>query len=370
MTGRAAKVLGLGQVSAVGAGTDALRGALAGRTPAPEPSWADCFEGAADGRLPRLLAVTGEAEGLVPSRVGRRLDRFSLCALVAAELAMGELDRPPADPTRVGIALATGWGAMQSTFRYLGDIFAKGDGLASPLLFPRTMHSAPAAVMSSTLGVRGPVSSFTGFGRAWSHALGGALGWLQAGAASEVLLVSADEHYDGVAWGRMQLGGWAPDGRMRPLDLERGSHVPGETYTAMVLVRADDERPARWGTIEEPRFGGAGEETTGGAPAPLFLAAHGDPDEAPRYLEIARAAHEIAAYGALWGGNPTVEAMSAVAAAISLADGRIYDVPARDSATGGLAVVSPGRPAGGLAAIRCASVDGRGRRAFVTLRRG
>jgi len=193
-----------------------------------------------------LRAECGSARSLVAPGVARRLDDFSLPALCAALLALQDSGLTLPNPERVGILVATGWGALGSTFAFLDDLVVKGDGLASPIHFAQSVHNAPAFVISSALKVTGPATTLTGFSLAWPRALATALGWLERRLVDLVLLCSADEHHPVVGYALRELGGWAKDGQMRPLDLHAPSYVPGESFTTMVLG-PEAELPARWG---------------------------------------------------------------------------------------------------------------------------
>lgn len=361
----AAVIAGLGQVSAVGGGIGALRQALG--APPPEPTWLPCPDRPEARGAPALLANDAGTEGLVSPRAARRLDGLSRRALCAARLALQDAAVEMADPERVGVLMTTGYGALASTFAFLDDVIDKGDGLASPLLFSRSVHNAPAFTISSALGIRGPTLTVTGFGLPWAQGLATALDWLERQVVDQVLLGSADEAHPIIACGQGELGQGSPDGRSRPLDLLEPSQVAGETYTAMVLQRGP-AAASSWGTIETPRFRRPSDASVGhDEQLPRFIAACGDPRRGKGYLDALNEGTPVAAYGALWGANPTADAMTVLAAAISLADQTVYPMAPSPSVTGGLRPLPPGRAA--LDAIGCVTADPTGRTAEITVRR-
>ena len=368
-------IAGLGQVSAAGAGVEALRQALGGVR--PEPEWQPAFRGDDGAPVPVLRARVGDAKRLVAPGIARRLDDFSLPALCAALLATEGCSAvlPPLE--RVGIVVATGYGALGSTFAFLDEIVEKGDGLASPIHFAQSVHNAPAFVMSSALGVTGPTTTLTGFTLAWTRALETAVDWLDLGVCDLVLLCSADEHHPVVGHARRQLGGWARDGRMRPLDLATPSYVPGESFTALALGRPS-EVPATWGVLEAPRFvrlaqpAGHGPATLGSGrvePRAVLLAACGNPAEAEGYAALGRGARAVGAYGALWGANPTADAMTVLAAAVMLHDATLQPPPACEQHSKDLRLLEPGA-LGPTDVLECAVVDASGRAAIVAVHQG
>jgi 3-oxoacyl-[acyl-carrier-protein] synthase II len=362
-----AAIAGLGQLSAAGAGIAALRRALTGAR--PEPAWHTCESRAAATRVPVYRASDAGAEGLVAPRAARRLDDLSRRALCAARLAMQDGALETTDPERFGILVVTGYGPLSSTFAFLDDVIDKGDALASPLLFSRSVHNAPTFTISSALGLRGPTLTVTGFGLPWARGLATAMGWLERDEVDLVLLGSADEFHPVVGCGLAELGALSSDGCLRPLDLLAPGTTPGETFTAMVLGRPETHH-AKWGLVEPPQFfRGSCTGLELPAAAPLFLAASGDPEAGKTYLELARnLGRPVAAYGSLWGANPSADAMTIAAGAISLADQRFYETPHRDAVPAELELLGAG-PTGSCAALCCATADATGRGALITIHR-
>jgi hypothetical protein len=230
--------------------------------------------------------------------------------------------------------------------------------------------------MSSALGVTGPTATVTGFSLAWARALETVIDWLDLGVCDRALLCSADEHHPVVGHAGRQLGGWAPDGRMWPLDLAAPSYVPGESFTALALGRPD-EVPATWGLLEAPRFArllpsaGRAAAPLGSdsvAPRAVLLAASGNPLEAESYSALGRDAPAVGAYGALWGANPTADALTVLAAALMLHDGVLHAPPACERRSQGLSLLEPGALGPGDV-LDCAVADAGGRGAIVRVSR-
>lgn len=363
---RRAGILGLGQVSAAGAGLDALRRALAGAT--PRADWIATLPGIEP--LPFLRARASGLERFVQPRQLRRVDPFSQRALLAAFLALEDAGFRVEAPARVGAVLATGYGPLSTSFAFLDEVIDKGDGLGSPIHFANSVHNAPTALISTLLHVEGPILTLTGFAHAFAQAVSVALGWLERGEVDHAIVASADEVHPMLAYGVARLSGAAPTGELDPLDFARCGYVAGETFTAMLLGRPGEARHA---TIEEPTPFAATAESAAGAAATdddqtLFLAAQGDAREGQAYLAAASRAREVACYGALWGGSPTAEAMTILTAAISLSDGFFYTIPGHPKAATGLRLLAPG-PLGERRAVRCVTLDAGGRGTSIMVRR-
>jgi len=155
-------VTGLGTTSPLGgdiASTwEALLDGRSGVRPLPY-DWAE--------QLPVKIGATVAVEPTeVLERVkARRLDRSSQFALVAAMQAWTDsgLDEYGADPERVGVAVPSGIGGVQTLLSNYDVLKAKGPRLVSPLAVPMLMPNAPAATVglyvNAKAGVHCPVSA-------------------------------------------------------------------------------------------------------------------------------------------------------------------------------------------------------------------
>ncbi|MGI8700628.1 MAG: beta-ketoacyl-ACP synthase II [Nocardioidaceae bacterium] len=155
-------VTGLGVTSPVGGDVSSTWEALlAGRSGVRrlEAEWAE--------DLPVRIAATAAVEPTeVLDRVkARRLDRASQFAMVAAMEAWqdsGLADDAP-DPDRVGVALPSGIGGVQTLLSNYDVLKEKGPRRVSPLAVPMLMPNAPAANVSlyvkARAGVHCPVSA-------------------------------------------------------------------------------------------------------------------------------------------------------------------------------------------------------------------
>ncbi|HEY3445307.1 MAG TPA: beta-ketoacyl synthase N-terminal-like domain-containing protein [Myxococcales bacterium] len=353
---RRAAIVGMSQVSAAGAGLDALRGALAGAR--AEPEWVACGADPAD-RVPVLRAHARGLEKLTDPRGLRRLDPFAQRVLHASLLALRGCPGEPVPPSRVGVLVATGRGPLVTTFTFLDETMDQRDGVAFPITFANSVNGAAAAAVSATLGLQGPMLTVTAAFSPFSEALDLALDWLDHGDADRVLLATGDEFHPVLGYALRRRGGCSPDGRIRALDLAQCSRVPGETFAAFVLDRAD-RAATRLATLSGPvRFRGA-LPAPDAEDSPLLLAAAGDSAEGAAY-RTALGGRPAGAHGALWGWSPTADALQVVAAAVSLTDGWLPPTPDAQACSAGIEPL-PARQLAWASGVRCAAAapDGAG----------
>ena len=155
MTGAGEPVLitGLGLVTPVGYGAAAVFDALvAGRSgighisPYEEEGTPRVWIGAA--------AELPPAEIVGADRLTRRLDRFTVMALAAGELAIRDAGLSELDPDRSGVVLGTGFGGIESLVRAERIRVTRGPGRVTPFLFPAIMANSAAAALSIRYGLR------------------------------------------------------------------------------------------------------------------------------------------------------------------------------------------------------------------------
>jgi len=151
-------VTGLGTTSPVGGDVPTTWAALlagqSGVRPLTE-AWAE--------QLPVKIAARVKVEPTeVLERVkARRLDRTAQLALVAAMEAWADcgLDQGGVDPERLGVAMATGIGGVQTLLDQHTILEEKGPRRVSPLSVPMLMPNASAANISLYVGARAAVNT-------------------------------------------------------------------------------------------------------------------------------------------------------------------------------------------------------------------
>jgi 3-oxoacyl-[acyl-carrier-protein] synthase II len=184
-------IQGVGAVGAFGSGIQALRQALcAGKVPLGTLQVATAGGSL---ELPAYRADTEPLEEFVSKRALRRIDHFSRLALLGGYLALQDAGRLEADRSRLGVVIATGYGAMQTTFAFLDSFIDGGDACSSPTHFSNSVHNAAAANLSILLGATGPSLTVSQFELSVHSALLTARQWLAEGRVDAVLLGGVDE---------------------------------------------------------------------------------------------------------------------------------------------------------------------------------
>ena len=224
-------VTGLGAVSCVGVGADALWERLLNVDP---PS-------------SRTVAPFDTSHLGGPKEI-RRLDLFTLYALCAADEAWRQsgLPRPYANGASI---ISTGIGGLHSVLEQVEVMREKGASRVSPFLIPMMMPNAGAAAVSMRLGLQGPCETITTACAAGTHAIGHgarlvAIGRCEvavAGGAEAVMLPIAEA-------GFANITALSSVGVSRPFDQDRDGFVMGEGAGVLIL-ESWDHAVARGATI-------------------------------------------------------------------------------------------------------------------------
>lgn len=167
MTRRRVVVTGLGTTNPLGGDVPSTWAALtAGRSGVRRLT---DIEGTADWASQLSVQIAAPA-AVDPTTVlervrARRLDRSSQLALVAAQEAWVDAGLRPLqeagelDGDRIGIAMASGIGGVQTLLSNYDTMLAKGPRRVSPLAVPMLMANAPAATLSLEFGARAGVNT-------------------------------------------------------------------------------------------------------------------------------------------------------------------------------------------------------------------
>jgi len=151
----------------------------------------DSFPGDSDS-LSRSMTDTSSLADYLPKKSLRRIDHFSRMALLAAGKAMKDTDPSLFLKENTGVIIATGFGALKTTFAFLDSYIEKGDKLASPTHFSNSVHNAAAAHVSICYGIKGPNLTVSQFDMSFFSALTTAGAWLGTGKVETVLLGTSD----------------------------------------------------------------------------------------------------------------------------------------------------------------------------------
>lgn len=335
---------GIGVVGGFGTGVSELQQALlAGTSHRSALHLANCGEPL---ELPAFRADTSRLSEFVPVKSLRRIDSFSRLGLLGAYLALEDAGIPAGGGhERLGIVIATGYGATGITFAFLDSFINDGDICASPTYFANSVHNSAAANISMLLGATGPNTTVSQFHHSVPSALQTAWLWLAEGRVDRVLFGAVEELSElvGYAWYRQH--GARHEAEMAPLLTGVESAVPGEGAAFLLLSRREEAQEGycfldrvTTGRHLKPGFLAAPQDL-------LVLGADGRQETGGDYAALAEKA-SIACFTPLYGSMPAAPALDLAIAALMLKSGRSFaspgacDIPAT-VAGGGEALPSP-----------------------------
>ncbi|MCD4687770.1 MAG: beta-ketoacyl synthase chain length factor [Desulfuromonadaceae bacterium] len=314
-----------------------------------------------------FLADTAPLEEFLNKRALRRIDHFSRLALLGSHLALQDAGMLGAIPERVGLVIASGYGALRTTFSFLDSIIEDGDSCASPTHFSNSVHNAAAAHVAIKLNIGGPNLTVSQFEMSVSSALLTAQLWLEEGRVDHVVFGGVDEYSAvlGYCWERF-LGSESTE-EMAPFDLARQTALVGEGSAFFVLSREETASP--YGAIDRVSLG----HLSGGLPIlpkdPVYiLGADGHRQCSAKYPELVPQGASVASYAPLYGSLPVGQAFDLAAAALAMRDGRLCATPGHVAGETDWQIV--GTEELGQRDICCLKMDDNGGYGFLTVTKG
>jgi 3-oxoacyl-[acyl-carrier-protein] synthase II len=226
---QAAAITGIGAVTPLGIGADALF-----------QGWSEGVCGIEDGTG---TCKQFDAADMLSRKEARRMERFAQLGLVAAEEALqaawgGEC---PYDPGRVACVMGVAFGGIE-TLRNQSDVMdTQGADAVWVLTVPVAMPNALPALVAMRNGFRGETGSIATACASSAQAIGAGLRMLRSGSADAVIVGGAEACVSeyGLALFR-NAGALSRSGICRPFDRLRDGFVMGEG--AGVLVLENPER--------------------------------------------------------------------------------------------------------------------------------
>jgi 3-oxoacyl-[acyl-carrier-protein] synthase II len=179
----------------------------------------------------------------------RRMDRFALMAIAAARQAEADSGLDIAkEAERIGAAIATGVGGLQSFQDCTLTLFNRGVDRVGPFAIPSIIPNMGAAWVSMELGTRGPLLSECTACAASNMAIGDATDAIRLGRADVMFAGGAEAGITAVG-----IGGFAamraisarnddPKRASRPFDRDRDGFVMGEGGAVLVLEELEHAR--------------------------------------------------------------------------------------------------------------------------------
>ena len=356
---------GIGVVGGFGCGIHDLSRALTGS--ACSPGTLAFSTGSGTVAIPAFRADVSRLEEFLPVRTLRRIDHFSRLGLLGSHLALVDAGLPEAERPRLGIIIASGYGATGMTYAFLKSLIDDGDICASPTCFAASVHNSAAAHISIQLGARGPNLTVSDFHLSVPSALATARIWLAEERVQRVLFGAIDELSELIGYIRYRTRDASAAARMTPLRTEMETSIPAEGAAFLLLARENASRGG-YCTLDA--------STTGSLPIPgvpfpepglLVLGADGCRESGRRYAAVAQNAR-VACYTPLYGSLPAGPAFDLAAAALILKGGGVFPSP------GGVfrdfpATVPAGGDPVGADRISCLTLSGDGAYGLTTLGR-
>ena len=282
ITLRRVVVTGLGAVSNLGHSAAAMWTAMKAGKSGISPIRS--FEATPDW----TVRFAGEIHGFEPSfidgREQKRMDRFCLLGLAAAEDAVKDCGfdfHAAADPYRNGVVIGSGIGGILTIEEGHSKLLKTGPNRISPFTVPRLMVNAAAGNVSIRHNLKGANSATATACATSGHAIGHAFHYIQRGDA-DVMLAGGSE----AAIGPLCIGSFAamkalstrnddPERASRPFDKDRDGFVLAEGAAVLVLEELEHAK-ARGAKIhaELVGFGTSGDASHIAAPDEQGAGAH------------------------------------------------------------------------------------------------
>lgn len=232
-------VQGIGVVGGFGTGVNDLTEALHSTgTPPGSYSLSECgstFE------IPAFRADTEKLTDFVPLKALRRIDHFSRMGLLGAYLALDDAGiLAEGRQEKLGVIIASGYGATGITFAFQDSFIHDGDICASPTYFANSVHNSAAANIAMMLGATGPSSTVSQFQMSVPSALQTAQLWLSEGRVDRVLFGAVDELSELIGYTFYRQRGRSIARKMMPLATDSESAIPGEGAAFLLLSRNEE----------------------------------------------------------------------------------------------------------------------------------
>jgi 3-oxoacyl-[acyl-carrier-protein] synthase II len=254
MTKRRVVVTGLGMLSPLGASV--------------ESSWSHLLEGKSGIGPITAFDATGYpvsfggavpdfvVDDYLPAKEARRMDGFIKWGLVAGIQAIKNagLEDVSTDPSRIGVAMGSGIGGINTIETCHEVLLNRGPGKVSPFFVPSSIINMVSGHLSIMYGYQGPNIAITTACTTGTHNIGFAARMIAYGDADVMIAGGAEK-----ATSPTTMAGFAsmkalstrndaPEAASRPWDRDRDGFVLSDGAAALVLESLDHAR-ARGATI-------------------------------------------------------------------------------------------------------------------------
>ncbi|MGL4172617.1 MAG: beta-ketoacyl-ACP synthase II [Actinomycetota bacterium] len=178
----------------------------------------------------------------------RRLDLSGQFALIAAREAWGDAGAPELNPERLGVAIASGIGGINTILDSYDVLREKGPRRVFPLTVPMLMPNGPAAAVSLEFGARAGVHTPVSACSSGAEAITAAVRMIEEGRADVVIAGGTEAPIHPLpisAFAAMQAMSTRNDNpaiASRPYDAARDGFVLGEGAGVVVLESLEHAR--------------------------------------------------------------------------------------------------------------------------------
>lgn len=188
---------------------------------------------------PRLVARCEPSPFDSESHILRNLDRCAQLAMAAADQAWAECGRPQVNPERIGVAISSGIGGLDTIHQR--TLALERHGRAKPNTLPMSMPNNPAANISIMFNATGDISAPSAACAGGAEAIATASEWITEGHLDMALAGGCDALLNKLGYIAFDsLGALSPDSQNQPqpFGLNRNGFVLGEGAGVLVLERA------------------------------------------------------------------------------------------------------------------------------------
>ncbi len=240
-------ITGMGIVSPVGTGVEhAWKNILAGKSGVRKIDSFDVSDLASQiAGIPQQGDAPGmyNPDAVVDPREQRKLDRYTLYGIVAADEAIKDagLDDYQGDKTRIGVSIGSGIGGLNTIYDNCIELHDGGPRRVSPFFIPKGIINMAAGNISIRYGLQGPNISVVTACATGAHSIGEAARMIKYGDA-DIMVCGGTEG----AVGRIGLAGFSAMRALstrnddaarasRPWDKNRDGFIMAEGAGVLVL---------------------------------------------------------------------------------------------------------------------------------------
>ncbi len=231
---------------------------------------------------------------------------------------------------KIGVIVATAFGAHVKTFDFLNDILDYGEDSVSPTTFSNSVHNAAASYVSSALDIHGPTLTVTQFYFSFQYAMQLARAWLNEKRCDYILVGAVEQYSDVLGYVYDCKLTPAPDGRIKPFNFNPTFQVPGEGAVFFLMGRENSKNS--FCEVENIIIG-EDREFKAGVNLNIIDTDGMLPDESVYMQSISPDIH-TAAYSPLFGSIMTGSAFNCAAGALMLKNQKYYANPVLDNPHG------------------------------------